>query len=127
MNAQARMVVKAVGWVGVCMIVIVVFHLGGSFAHVVGQFSPLTGALIGSSLTLLSVLWPRGRQESIEPWLGLEQLSWILVGLGIMMWAMGEMCWRYFIVMGQSPCPSIAGLRYSPCPPLAFGCRRLLP
>src|SRR5579875_239654 len=127
MNAQARMVVRTVGWVGVCMIVIVVFHLGGSFAHVVGQFSPLTGALIGSSMTLLSALWPRGRQESMEPWLGLEQLSWLLVGLGIMMWAMGEMCWRYFIAMGQSPFPSIADLGYSLFPPLAFVGLLLLP
>lgn len=120
MNAQFRAVVKAVGWIGIGMIVIVVFHIGGNFAHVVGQFSPLTGALIGGSLTLLSAIWPRGRREKTEPWIGMEQLSWFLVGLGIIMWAMGEMCWRYYIAMGQSPFPSIADLGYSTFPLLAF-------
>ncbi len=120
MNAQSRAMVKVVGWIGICMVIIVVFHLGGSFAHVVGQFSPLTGALIGGSLTVLSAVWPRGRREQSEPWIGMEQLSWLLVGLGILLWAMGEMCWRYFVAMGQSPFPSIADLGYSTFPLLAF-------
>ncbi len=127
MHSLSRTVIRTVVWIGVGMILIVVFHIGGAVAHTVGQFSPLTGALIGGSLTLFSALAPRSRNEETEPWVGLEQLSWLLIGLGVLMWAGGEMLWRYYEAMGQTPFPSLADIGYSSFPLLAFTGLLLLP
>ncbi len=120
MYSHARTLIKWVAWIGAAMIIIVVFHIGGSIAHVIGQFSPLTGALIGGALVLSSVLIPMRRRENVERWIGNEQLSWTLIGLGVVMWALGEMCWRYFVAVGQAPFPSIADIGYSSFPLLIF-------
>ena len=79
-------IIKVVMWVAAAMIIIVVFHLGGPIALRVGQFSPLTGAFIGGSLALGSVLYPRSRRENVEPWIKFEQVGWRLIGLGVVMW-----------------------------------------
>src|SRR5438046_8287143 len=89
--------IKAVAWVAVPTIAVVLFHIGGTFALRVGQFAPLCGALIGSSFALVSACLPRRRNEQTEPWIGLEQLSWMLIGLGMLLWALGESFWRYFV------------------------------
>src|SRR5712691_4895564 len=120
MHSAARTVIKLVVWVGAGMVVIVVFHLGGSVAHVVGQFSPLTGAFIGGSLALISASLPMRRHEGTEPWRGFEQWSWVLIGLGVLMWGFGESFWRYYVSIGQSPFPSMADIGYSAFPLLAF-------
>src|SRR5713101_4837631 len=120
MHSAARTVIKLVAWVGAGMVVIVVFHLGGSVAHVVGQFSPLTGAFIGGSLALISASLPMRRHEGTEPWRGFEQWSWVLIGLGVLMWGFGESFWRYYVSIGQSPFPSMADIGYSAFPLLAF-------
>ncbi len=120
MDSSIRTLIKAVAWVGAAMVVIVVFHLGGSIALHVGQFSPLTGAFIGGSLVLFSATYPRHRNDTSEPWVGFEQVSWILIGFGIIMWGLGESFWRYYISQNQSPFPSIADIGYSTFPVLVF-------
>ncbi len=113
-------IIKVVMWIAAAMIVIVVFHLGGTIALRVGQFSPLTGAFIGGALTLGSVLYPRGRREKAEPWIKFEQIAWLLIGLGVVMWGLGESFWRYYVSMGQAPFPSAADIGYSSFPLLVF-------
>lgn len=122
MHAQRRMppVVKAVVWIAAAMVIIVIFHLGGAISHRVGQFSPLTGAFIGGALTLGSVLIPMRRREGVDPWLRNEQVAWIVIGCGIVMWGFGESFWRYSISIGQQPFPSTADIGYSSLPPLMF-------
>lgn len=120
MYSLSRTLVKGVVWVGVAMIVIVVLHIGGIVALRVGQFSPLTGAFIGGALVLTSVLVPMRKSENVEPWISSEQAGWILIGLGIVMWGMGETFWRYYMSTGQAPFPSVADIGYSTLPVLIF-------
>ena len=120
MNSSIRTLIKAVAWVGAAMVIIVVFHLGGSIALRIGQFSPVTGAFIGGSLVLFSATYPRHRNDPSEPWIGLEQISWILIGFGIIMWGIGDSFWRYYVSQNQAPFPSMADIGYSIFPLLAF-------
>ncbi|TMB81970.1 MAG: hypothetical protein E6J48_07280, partial [Chloroflexi bacterium] len=81
MNSTARFVIKSVAWIGVFMLIIVVFHIGGStIALHVGQFSPLCGAFIGGFLALISAILPAQRKEATVPWLRNERLAWALIG-----------------------------------------------
>ena len=127
MNSLSRTAIRSVAWVAAGMIIIVVFHIGGSISHVVGQFSPLTGAFIGGSLTLFSAAIPMSKREGTEPWTGFERLSWLLIGLGVIMWGIGETFWRYYISIGQTPFPSLADIGYFSFPLLAFTAVLLLP
>lgn len=120
MQAQTRTLVKGVMWVGAAMVAIVVLHLGGSLALHVGQFAPLTGAFIGGTLILGSVLTPIRQGENAEPWIGYEQVAWTLIGFGVIMWGCGETFWRYYVSIGQAPFPSIADIGYSGFPLLIF-------
>jgi hypothetical protein len=115
-----RTVIKVVGWVGLGMVIVVVFHLGGPIARRVGQFSPLTGAFIGGVMILFGVLSPIRRGENAEPWIGREKLGWLLIGLGVIMWGLGETNWRYYVSMGQAPFPSTADIGYSAFPIFIF-------
>ena len=127
MYSLSRTLVKGVVWVGAAMVVIVALHIGGTVAHRVGQFSPLTGAFIGGALVLSSVLRPVRKSEKVEPWIGYERAGWVLIGLGIIMWGIGETFWRYYISIGQAPFPSVADIGYSSFPVLIFIGLLLLP
>lgn len=120
MQSIWRTVIKGVGWIGLGMVVVVVFHLGGTVALSVGQFAPATGAFIGGIMVLFSVLSPIQRGESAEPWIGREKLGWILIGLGVMMWCLGDVNWRYYVSMGETPFPSTADIGYFAFPLLIF-------
>ena len=115
-----RTLIKTVGWLGLGMVVVVVFHLGGTVALRVGQFSPLTGAFIGGLLVLVSVLAPIRRGENAEPWIGAEKLGWMLIGVGVILWGLGESFWRYYVSIGQAPFPSMADIGYSAFPLFIF-------
>jgi hypothetical protein len=115
----SRMPIFVVGIVGIGMIVIVGGHIGGEFSHVVGQFSPLTGACIGCVLTFWSILLP-GTRFLDDEWQRYERLSWVLIGVGMLLWGAGEACWRYYNWIGQPPFPSIADIGYTSFPVLAF-------
>ncbi|TMC21089.1 MAG: hypothetical protein E6J36_12260, partial [Chloroflexi bacterium] len=121
MNSTARFVIKSVAWIGVFMLIIVVFHIGGStIALHVGQFSPLCGAFIGGFLALISAILPAQRKEATEPWLRNERLAWALIGFGVIMWGFGDCIWRYYMSIGQSPFPSLADIGYFSFPLLVF-------
>src|SRR5438552_1161362 len=121
MNSTARFVIKSVAWIGVFMLIIVVFHIGGStIALHVGQFSPLCGAFIGGFLALISAILPAQRKEATEPWLRNERLAWALIGFGVIMWGFGDCVWRYYMSIGQSPFPSMADIGYFSFPLLVF-------
>ena len=121
MNSTARFVIKSVAWIGIFMLIIVVFHIGGStIALRVGQFSPLCGAFIGGFLALISAIIPAQRKEATEPWLRNERLAWALIGFGVIMWGFGDCIWRYYMSIGQSPFPSMADIGYFSFPLLVF-------
>jgi len=127
MNVFSQPVVKYTIWLAAATVIIVVFHLGGQFSHVVGQFAPVTGAFLGGSLTLWSAALPRKRHENTQEWLGFEQVSWLLVGVGILSWGVGDSFWRYYVSIGQAPFPSIADAGYVFFPLLAFVGLLLMP
>ena len=127
MPSSTRTLMKMVVWVGAGMVLIVVFHLGNSIALRVGQFSPVTGAFIGGILTLVSACWPLRRGDGYERWTGWEQVSWLLIGFGVIMWGLGDSFWRYYISINQTPFPSLADFGYSTLPLLAFCGLLLLP
>ena len=120
MQSFWRTVIKGVGWIGLGMVVVVVFHLGGTVAQRVGQFSPVTGAFIGGAMVLFSVFAPIQRGESAEPWIGKEKIGWILIGLGVIFWGLGDTFWRYYISIGEAPFPSIADIGYALFPLCIF-------
>jgi len=120
MHSFSTGLLKTLAWIGAGMVVVVVFHLGGSFAHLVGQFSPLIGAFLGGGITLFCASISLRRGENTERWTGLEQVSWLLIGVGVLVWGLGESFWRYSISIGQTPFPSLADVGYSLFPLLAF-------
>ncbi len=71
------------------------FHLGWG----IWQFSQLTGAFISGSVILFATWSPKRPFEAMEPWLGREQLGWILIGCGAIMWGIGECFWRYYALV----------------------------
>jgi len=121
MHSGSRLLAALIIALGLGMIVVVTGHIGGIFALYVRQFSPLVGAFVGGSLTLWSAGLPQDRVSTqAEEWEGYEQLSWVLIGCGIIMWGMGESFWRYFIAIGRSPFPSPADIGYASFPVLVF-------
>jgi hypothetical protein len=120
MQAIWRTIIKGVGWIGLGMVVVVVFHLGGTVALRVGQFAPVTGAFIGGTMVLISVLSPIRLGENAEPWISREKLGWLCIGLGVIMWGLGDAQWRYYISMGETPFPSTADIGYSAFPLFIF-------
>lgn len=120
MQAIWRTIIKGVGWIGLGMVVVVVFHLGGTVALRVGQFAPVTGAFIGGAMVLISVLSPIRLGENAEPWISREKLGWLFIGLGVIMWGLGDAQWRYYISMGETPFPSTADIGYSAFPLFIF-------
>lgn len=120
MPSHFRTVIWTLVGIGVLMISILGFHLGGDALLPIGHFFPLLGALIGGTLALVSVNIPFRREENAEPWFGRERSGWVLIGCGFIGWSIGESLWRYYVAQGQSPFPSLADLGYSSCDPLIF-------
>jgi len=102
------------------MIALLGFHIGGEGAVKVGVYSPLLGAFIGGTMILISAGLPFGFGEKAEPWLGREQMAWLLTGAGCIAWGIGECFWRYYVAHGESPFPSLADFGYSSFAPLVF-------
>src|SRR6266700_1282033 len=102
------------------MIAILGFHLGGPAFLLLGLFLGTADALIGGIIVLVSVALPIRSEEDAEPWLSHERFAWILIGLGCLMWGIGDCIWHYYQALGQSPFPSLADIGYSSLPPLIF-------
>ena len=120
MRSHSRAVIGSVVGVGILMIFVLGFHLGGDGIFKVGLYSQLLGAFIGGTLALLSVSSLFRPNEPAEPWLGRERLAWAFIGCGCILWGIGECFWRYYLAIGQNPFPSLADLGYSSLPPLVF-------
>ncbi len=102
------------------MIAILGFHLGGPAFLPLGLYLGTADALIGGIIVLVSVTLPIRSEEDAEPWLSHERFAWILIGLGCLMWGIGDCIWHYYQALGQSPFPSLADIGYSSLPPLIF-------
>ncbi len=120
MRSHARAVIGSVVGVGVLMIFILGFHLGGDGLLHVGRYAQLLGAFIGGTLVLLSATIRLQPEETAAPWLGRERSAWMFIGCGCIVWGIGECFWRYYLSIGQNPFPSLADLGYSSLPPLVF-------
>ncbi len=127
MFTLSRTLIKAIIWLAAGMVCIVVLHLGGVFALHVGQFAPVVGAYIGGILAFGSACLRRKSYEKTEPWIGFEQLSWLLISVGVIMWGVGDSFWRYYVSIGQAPFPSLADAGYTVFPLFAFVGLLLLP
>ena len=119
MHALSRALIQIMIGLGAVMVIIVVFHIGGAFAVRVGQFSPLIGAFLGGGLVLLSASNSLVTKKA-ERLTGNEQLSWWIMGIGIIAWGIGDSIWRYYVSIGQTPFPSAADMGYSLFPLAAF-------
>src|SRR6266702_4995664 len=108
--------------IGLALIVIAIFgcHLGGPALLLLGLYLGTADALIGGIIVLVSVALPIRSEEDAEPWLSHERFAWILIGLGCLMWGIGDCIWHYYQALGQSPFPSLADIGYSSLPPLIF-------
>ena len=120
MFRNTRSVITSLAVVAAIMTLIVGFHVGGQTVLRIGLYSQLIGAFIGGCLTIASVNYPIGRRADAEPWLGNERLAWTFIGIGCIMWGIGECLWRYFLAQGLNPFPSLADIGYSALPPLIF-------
>ena len=74
----------------VLMAFFILFHLGA------WRFVQLAGALIGGTITLISINIPMQSGETSEPLLSRERLAWTLIGCGLLAWGVGESIWRDF-------------------------------
>src|SRR5712691_7745785 len=101
------------------MVVIMTFHLGEVFALRVGQFAPLLGAFIGGGLVLINVTLPTAHKGALD-WKGRERTSWLLIGIGIVAWGIGEAIWRSSVSLSRSAFPSFADSGYALFPLLAI-------
>jgi len=110
-----RMVLVTIG-IDLLIVCAVQFHLGGK----ISSFSQLFGASVGAGITFFSVLKEDRAHSTHEPWMKFERLSWLFIGLGQMMWAIGEGFWRYYLSIGQQPFPSLADIGYSCFPVFCF-------
>ncbi len=120
MPSHFRVIIGSVVIIAILMILTLGLHIGGEVSLRVGVFSPLTGALIGGTLTLSSVNLTLYQKGNKLPWVGYEKLAWNLIGFGCIAWGIGECFWRYYVSQGQSPFPSQADLGYSSFFPLVF-------
>lgn len=120
MRLRSQVVLGTVINIGIVMILLLGFHVGGQSVLAVGNYSQLFGSLIGGTLTFLSIYVFFSRGKNREPWFRFEQLGWTLIGSGCFAWAFGECFWRYYRALGQNPFPSQADIGYSCFPPLVF-------
>ena len=119
-NLRLRIVLGFGVGLALIMIAILGFHLGGPALVPLGLYLGTAIALIGGILVLASVNSPLRSEEDAEPWLSHERFAWILIGLGCLMWGIGDCIWHYYQAIGQSPFPSLADLGYASLPPLIF-------
>jgi hypothetical protein len=114
-----RKVVIAVIGIELIIALAILLHIGENIVPGVSlyKFTPLLGALLGSSLVFFSTLTSA---KTVVPWFGYERRGWLLVGCGQLVWGIGESFWRYYTVIGQSTFPSLADIGYAGFPAICF-------
>ena len=120
MRSHFRIVIGSVIAISIVMILILVFNGGVTILIENGNYTILLGALIGSSLILVSTRSPIRQEENAEPWFKHEQLAWTLIGCGLIPSAIGEGIWLYYVAHGQTPFPSLADAAFVCSFPLIF-------
>lgn len=120
MPRNVRIVIGLIAFITVIMALILGLHVGGNAVLRVGLYSQLFGAFVGGFLAIFAANWRIRRGEDMQPWLARERLAWTLIGVGCVMWGIGECFWRYYLAQGLNPFPSIADIGYSSLPPLVF-------
>lgn len=76
---------------------------GGDFAYLMFQDWATVGAAV-----LAAVLFGLGARKSRAR----IRIGWLLIGLGIGCWAVGEIGWAWFDIYGQKPFPSLLDVMY---------------
>jgi hypothetical protein len=120
MPSHFRVVIGSIVGLAILMLLTLGLHIGGENVLSVAIFSGLTGAVIGGTLTLVSSNIRSHREKNTEPWIGHEKLGWNLIGFGCVGWVIGESFWRYYVLQGEPPFPSLADLGYVTFAPLVF-------
>jgi hypothetical protein len=120
MPSHFRVVIWSIVSLAILMLLTLGLHIGGEDVLQVALFSGLTGAVVGATLTLFSVNFRFSQEKNAEPWIGHEKLAWNLMGLGIVGWVIGESFWRYYVLQGEPPFPSLADCGYVTFAPLVF-------
>ncbi len=116
MPSRLSLFISLVVGLGVVIVVLVLFHLGG----IVWQFGPLTGAIVSGLVVMFTTSYSSSDKTVIEPWVANEQMGWTLIGCGSLMWGLGECVWRYYTLKHQNTFPSLADIGYAALPPLFF-------
>ncbi len=128
MSTLSKVFIATIVGISLVVAIIVTFHIGGPIALHIGQFAPLSGALIGGCLVLLHTDAPAlFFTAKAEPLGGSERVAWRLIGIGMLAWGIGESIWRYYISINQSPFPSLADIGYSCFPLFVFVGLLMLP
>jgi uncharacterized membrane protein len=120
LSSRSRALIIAMAVIAVLMIAILGFHLFGPTVLTYGKYSQLLGALLGGLLAIISVNIPIRLGEEAEPWLGRERLAWTLIGVGAILWGLGELAYRYELARNLPNFPALSDLGYSALPPLVF-------
>ena len=120
LNSPSRYLIGAIGVLAVLMIAILGLHLFGSTVLEYGKYSQLIGALLGGLLAIISVNIPIRLGEEAEPWLGRERLAWTLIGIGAILWGLGECAYRYELANNLPNFPALSDVGYAALPPLIF-------
>ncbi|HEU5378779.1 MAG TPA: hypothetical protein VFV38_25430 [Ktedonobacteraceae bacterium] len=123
LNIRSRALIVSLGVIAAIMLALPGFRVFGLTDAKTGLYSELFGAVVGGVVALISVNIPVRPGEKVEPWLRHERLAWTLIGLGVLIWGMGEVIeafYRYNLLPGQNLFPSFADLGYASLPPLVF-------
>ena len=120
MSSHFRIVIGSVVCIAILMIFILGIHVGGEALLPIGVFSPLVGAFTGGALALVSVNITLYGKRDKDLWIGYERVAWNLFGCACTGWGIGECFWRYYVLRGEAPFPSLADFGYSSFFPLFF-------
>lgn len=120
LNKQSRALIGTMVVLAALMIMIVGLHWFGETILTYGLYSQLVGAVLSGIVIIVSVSIPIRFGEGAEPWLEREHLSWILIGVGALMWGLGEAVYRVLLARNLPTFPALSDVGYASLPPLMF-------
>jgi diguanylate cyclase (GGDEF)-like protein len=101
-------------------------YVGWTFVHfggdptVVSDVAPIPLSVVGAGLA-----WRTARHRTLDH---RTRRAWLLVGLGIAAWGVGDIVWCFLeVVQGSTPFPSVADAGYLSFYPLVFAGLVLMP
>lgn len=120
LNSWSRYLIVCIVGLAILMIAVLGLHLLGPAILKIGLYSQLFGALLGGLVVIISVNVPIRLGEEAEPWLGRERLAWTLIGMGAILWGLGEGAYRYELANNLPNFPALSDWGYAALPPLVF-------